>query len=159
MNWGFKPSIITNILTEGGYGWGGIEKDSMITLNFQFIDYFGSGLNLKINDNYDSPQGIWYQIVVYLTLTGEKPTYLRDDDFMLVLDFIFISQVMIENWVANNLYLNRINRKDIDYLYNMHRINSYNEIHSTKSKLLKRLVFDNMDKVLIKSRGDLPTRD
>lgn len=156
LNWGFKPSINTDYLTEGGYRWGGIEKDSMITLKFKFIDYSGSGLNLKINENYDRPQGRWYRILVYLTLTGEKPTYLRVDDFMLDLDYIMISQVMIENWVANNLYLNR---QDINYLYNMHRFSRYNEIHPTKSELLKRLVFDNMDKVLIKSRGDWPTRD
>lgn len=151
LNWGFKPSINTDVFTEGGYKWGGDNKEFNLSLQFDMVDEFNQGY--IPDENYNEPQGSWYRINVYLKIGGIKSG--------IILDTVLVSNIMIENWVDNNWTLSQaiINDWDEEEIENTDKIDIWWETDSYDSQGLKRLVFDNMDKVLIESRGDFPIRD
>ncbi len=153
LNWGFKPSINTDGFTEGGYTWGGVESESKITLYFEMANNYAP--NYIPNDNYDRPQGYWNLISVYFKFKD-----IEADGFSArtLLDNILISDVMVEDWVDNNWKIPQAIIDDCseEYLENTDKVDIFWDFESYESATLKGMVFDNMDKVLIKSRGDFP---
>jgi hypothetical protein len=135
LNWGFKPSINTDVFTEGGYQWGGYDTECEFSLYFEIASLYRNGHIL--DQNYNRPQGNWYFIEVYLLAEGLISHRKKDHEFPV--DMILVSQAMINDWVKNNA-----------------PAFSKGFFMSATEENTKQLVFDNMDKVLIKSRGDFP---
>tara|TARA_B100000287_G_C20535206_1_gene742451 strand:- start:251 stop:760 length:510 start_codon:yes stop_codon:yes gene_type:complete len=158
LNWGFKPLNTMDVLTEGGYKWGGDDKELDIKLVFEFGDQYNDGY--ISDDNYNRPQGKWYSINVYLLSDGWISFRKKDHEYPI--DTILISNTMIDDWVENSDYIVQEMKDTAEMIWEdqqrvwepMDKLSYFWDILSYSSEPVKQLVFDNMDKVLIESRGD-----
>ena len=158
LNWGFKPLNNRDVLTEGGYKWGGDNKEVDIKLHFEFAASYEEGY--ISDENYNRPQGRWYLITVYLLSDGLISFRKKDHEYPV--DRILISKTMIDDWVENSDYIVQEMKDTAEMIWEdqqrvwepMDKIPYFWDILSYSSDPVKQLVLDNMDKVLIESRGD-----